>query len=196
MVRGAGCGCPVQGVRGASPPRTGDADIVNGMISPFLRHSGRFARRVAAISSTFTILAMSGATLAGQAARFDGRLPFRIDEAQPLNATVGPVKVTTVKVTNLGRGYGRGGYGPRMNTPSELTTVLRLAFDVNNPQDDDWEVTFTVEWLDKAGKVIDRAVKKEHYEGEAKIFNLDHPLLEYVLPMVAEVRVTLQGRLD
>lgn len=131
-----------------------------------------------------------------QAERFEGKLPFKVDESQAVNGFVGPVKVTTLKITNLGRGYGRGGFGPKMNTPSELTTVMRLAFDVNNPKDDDWEVTFTIELLDKAGKVIDRAAKKEHFEEEAKIYNFDHPVLEYVLPMVAEVRVTLQGRLD
>lgn len=145
------------------------------------------------------VLAMllSGSSPVGaQAERFEGKAPFRIDESQPINGVVGPVKVTTVKITNLGRGYGRGGFGPRMSSASELSTVLRLAFDVNNPRDDEWEVTFTVEFLDKSGKVIDRAAKKENYEGEAKIFNFDHPLLEYVLPMVHEVRVTLQGRLD
>ena len=78
----------------------------------------------------------------------------------------------------------------------ECVNLRRLAFDVDNPRDDEWEVTFTVEFLDKSGKIIDRAAKKESYEGEAKILNFDHPLLEYVLPLVHEVRVTLQGRLD
>jgi hypothetical protein len=152
-------------------------------------------RRIASLACAVGLLALTGG-LGAQAERFEGKLTFKMDESQPVNGAVGPVKVTTVKITNLGRGYGRGGFGPKMNTPSELSTVIRLAFDVNNPQDVDWEVTFTVELLDKAGKVIDRAAKKEHYEGEAKIFNFDHPILEYVLPMVTEVRVTLQGRLD
>jgi hypothetical protein len=128
--------------------------------------------------------------------RFEGRLPFKIDQSQPVNATVGPVKVTTLKVTNLGRGYGRGGFGPKMSAPSELSTTIRLAFDVDNPRDEDWELTFTVELLDKAGKIVDRAAKKENFDGEAKVFNFDHPLIEYALPMVAEVRVTLQARRD
>lgn len=155
----------------------------------------RQARR-AAILASLAALTLGGTWLAAQAERFEGKLPFKIDESQPLNGVVGPVKVSTVKITNLGRGYGRGGFGPRLNTPSELTTVIRLAFDVDNPRDDDWEVTFTVELLDRQGKIIDRSAKKEHFEGETKFFNFDHPLLEYVLPMVHEVRVTLQGRRD
>jgi hypothetical protein len=142
------------------------------------------------------LVAIATAGLGAQIERFEGKLPFKLDVSQPLNGAVGPVKVRMLKVTNLGRGYGRGGFSPKLNTPSELTTVLRLAFDVDNPVDDDWEVTFAVEFLDKSGKVIDRATKKEHYEGEAKVFNFDHPLLEYALPLIAEVRVTLQGRLD
>jgi hypothetical protein len=156
----------------------------------------RLLRRAALLATVLAILFSGSSPLSAQAERFEGKLPFRMDESQPVNGVIGPVKVTTLKITNLGRGYGRGGFGPKMSTPSELSTVVRLAFDVSNPRDDDWEVTFTLEFLDKSGKVIDRAAKKEHYEGEAKIFNFDHPLLEYVLPMVAEVRVTLQGRLD
>jgi len=143
-----------------------------------------------------TLALVAVATPGAQAERFEGKLPFKLDESQGVNGVVGPVKVTTVKITNLGRGYGRGGFGPKMNTPSELSTVVRLSFDVNNPRDEEWEVTFTVEFLDKAGKVIDRATKKEKYEGEAKIFNFDHPLLEYVVPMVSDVKVTLQGRVS
>jgi hypothetical protein len=172
-------------------------DIVMRMITlPSSGSCERLLRPIAMLAAVVAVVAASGSALGAQAERFEGKLPFKIDESQPLNGTVGPVKVATLKITNLGRGYGRGGFGPKINTPSELTTVLRLAFDVDNPRDDDWEVTFTVELLDKSGKIIDRAAKKEHYEGEAKIFNFDHPLLEYVLPMVHEVRVTLQGRLD
>lgn len=162
---------------------------------PWFRHSERSRPLVVLLAWTLVLMA-SSAVLLAQAERFERKLPFRIDESQPVNGAVGPVKVTTLKIANLGRGSGRGGFSPRLNTPSELTTVMRLAFDANNPQDDDWEVTFTIELLDKAGKVIDRAMKKEHFEGEAKIFNFDLPLLEYVVPMVSEVRITLQGRLD
>ncbi len=160
------------------------------------RLSERSLWRTAIVTALLAVVISGSGSVGAQAERFEGKVPFRMDESQPLDGVVGPVKVTTLKITNLGRGYGRGGFGPKMSTPSELTTVLRLAFDVNNPRDDDWEVTFTVELLDKSGKIIDRAAKKEHYEGEAKIFNFDYPLLEYVLPMVADVRVTLQGRLD
>jgi hypothetical protein len=151
-------------------------------------------RRFALLAVAALLTATTG--LGAQAERFEGKLPFKMDDSQPVNGQVGPVKVTTVKMTNLGRGYGRGGFGPKMNTPSELSTVIRLAFDVNNPRDEDWQVTFTAEFLDRNGKIIDRAAKKEGLEGEAKIVNFDHPLLEYVLPMVSEVRITLQGRVD
>jgi hypothetical protein len=141
-------------------------------------------------------LALTGATLTAQGDRFEKTVPFEVDQSHTLGGTVGPVSVSTLKITNLGRGYGRGGFGPRMGSNSELSTTLRLAFDVDNPRDDDWEVTFTVELLDRQGKVIDRSARKENFEDEAKVFNFDHPLLEYVLPAVTAVKVTLQGRRD
>jgi hypothetical protein len=117
------------------------------------------------------------------------------DKGVPLEATVGPVKVTGLKIADLGRGYSRGGISLRSaSPPSELSTTLRFTFDVDNPADEEWDVTFTVELVDKAGKVIDRASKKENYEDEAKALNIEHSIIEYALPLVSEVRITLQGR--
>ena len=44
--------------------------------------------------------------------------------------------------------------------------------------------------------MIDRATKKENWEEQAEIWNFDHPILEYVLPMVADVKISMSGRLD
>jgi hypothetical protein len=130
-----------------------------------------------------------------QTNRVEKTLPYRLDQSQKLDAKIGPVMIDNVKITNMGRGFGRGGFGPKGMQPSEGSTTLRLAFDVNNPGDD-WEITFVVEFLDKNGKVIDRATKKENWEEEAEIWNFDHPILEYVLPMVADVKISMSGRLD
>ncbi len=140
------------------------------------------------------LLVMAPAAIHAQN-RFDKTFAYQVDRAETLTAVVGPVKIGTVRITNLGRGYGRGGFGLRSaNPPSELSTTLRFAFDVDNPADEEWDVTFTVELLDKAGKTIDRATKRENYEDEAKALNLEHSILEYVLPLVSDVRVTLEGR--
>ena len=130
-----------------------------------------------------------------QTNRVEKTIPYRLDQSAKLDAKVGPVMIDNVKLTNMGRGFGRGGFGPKGMQPSEGSTTLRLAFDVNNPGDD-WEITFTVEFLDKNGKVIDRATKKKNWEEQAEIWNFDQPILEYVLPMVADVKISMSGRLD
>ena len=140
------------------------------------------------------VLALAG-TAAAQTNRFDKTFHFQIDEAAKLDAKVGPVKIDNVKVTNMGRGFGRGGFGPKGMQPSEGSTTLRLAFDVNNPGED-WEVAFSIEFLDKAGKVIDRVTRKHGWKEEAEIYKIDHPILEYVLPMISDVKISLSGRLD
>jgi hypothetical protein len=142
----------------------------------------------------FALLLASAVTPA-QTNRVEKTIPYRLDHMAKLDAKVGPVMIDNVKVTNMGRGFGRGGFGPKGLQPSEGSTTLRFAFDVNNPSED-WEVTFTVEFLDKAGKVIDRATKKQNWKEEAEIWNFDHPILEYVLPMVADVKISMSGRLD
>ena len=130
-----------------------------------------------------------------QVNRSERTVPFHLDQATRLEAKIGPVAIDNVTITNLGRGFGRGGFGPKGMQPSEGSTTLRLAFDVNNPGED-WEVTFTIEFLDKAGKVIDRLTKKHGWKEEAEIYKVDHPILEYVVPMISDVKISLSGRLD
>jgi hypothetical protein len=149
------------------------------------------ARMGLAALALFVVPALAPA----QTNRTEKTIPYKLDQSQKLDAKVGPVMIDNVKITNMGRGFGRGGFGPKGMQPSEGSTTLRLAFDVNNPGED-WEITFVVEFLDKNGKVIDRATKKENWEEQAEIWNFDHPILEYVLPQVADVKISMSGRLD
>ena len=156
-----------------------------------MRRTGIFPRMFCALG---TIVSLGVGNVVAQGDRFETKVPFKLDQSLNLDAKVGPVRFSTVKITSLGRGYGRGSIGLKPQA-SELSTTLRLAFDVNNPGED-WVITYTVEFLDRNGKPIDRATKREGYEGETKITNLDHPILEYIVPLIADVRITLNGRLD
>ena len=95
-----------------------------------------------------------------QTNRVEKTVPYRLDASTKVDAKVGPVMIDNVKITNMGRGFGRGGFGPKGMQPSEGSTTLRFAFDVNNPGED-WEITFTLEFYDKAGKLIDRSPEAE-----------------------------------
>lgn len=123
---------------------------------------------------------------------------FQKGKIIPLAVTAGPIKINSVEFTDLGRAAGQGGIAGRMrSTPaSELSTTLRARFDAENPKSDEWELTATVEFLDKNGKAIDRVTKKESYEGEAKPWNYDHQILEYVVPAIAQVRIKFAARFD
>ncbi len=126
--------------------------------------------------------------------RAERTVSFATGKAIALNAKVGPVNIQSVEFSDRGR-VASGLPGLR-TTPSETSTLLRAHFVVENPSADEWEVTFTVEFRDRNGKVIDRAVKKSSWEGQAKPYDFDHPVLAYVVPLIAEVRIGLEGRLD
>jgi hypothetical protein len=154
--------------------------------------SSFISRRTCAVLAALALISMP---LAAQDNRADQTVPFEFGKAHPLTTVAGPVQIKSLTMTNLGRGYARTVLGVRTAAPpSELTTTLRLVFAVDNPTDDEWDVTFTVEFMDKAGKVVDRTSKKENYEDETANLTIEHPLLEYVLPMISEVRVTVMGR--
>ena len=143
-------------------------------------------------------------TLAGTAAATSGSqdsslraervVSFVAGKSIALNAKVGPVNVESVEFSDRGRVT--SGLPGLRTTPPETSTVLRGHFVVENPSADEWEVTFTVEFRDKDGKVIDRTIKKAKWEGQARPLDIDHPILVYVIPSIAEVRITLEARLD
>jgi hypothetical protein len=134
--------------------------------------------------------------------RADRTVEFRTGRAHPLNVTVGPVKVESVEFSDLGRGYGRGGKPGNLlgrvagANESEASTTLRARFMAENPTTDDWVVRFTLEFLDREGRVIEKVSKSEGWEGEARPYNLEHSILSYVVPLIARVRISFEARLD
>jgi hypothetical protein len=125
--------------------------------------------------------------------RFEKTVAWTTGKLIDLNATVGPVRIGKAEFENLGTGG--GGIASRIRG-SDTETTLRATFDGENPKEDEWVVTFTLEFLDSRGKLIDRAVGKEGFEGEAKNARVDHAILEYVVPMISRVRIKLEARLD
>jgi hypothetical protein len=135
--------------------------------------------------------------------RAERAFDFRFGRAMDIKATVGPVRVSSVEFSDLGKGYGRGGglagrlraAAPGLND-SDASTMIRAHFLAENPQSDEWAVSFTLEFVDKAGALIDSVTKRSTWEGEAKPYDLDHQMLTYVVPMIARVRVKMEARLD
>jgi hypothetical protein len=136
---------------------------------------------------------MSGARQ--ESLRAERTVPYKTSEPHRLGVVVGPVKVSSVRFSDLGRAARPFGI-PVPGRASEFSTTLRSAFEAENPKPEDWEVTFTVEYLDRAGKIIDRAQRSGEFEGEAKTFQIDHDLLTYVIQYVDHVRIRIEAKLD
>jgi hypothetical protein len=155
--------------------------------------AGRVSRRT--LLAALMVLAWA-LPLVAQEDRFESKQAFALDKPMLLDGKAGPVKVTTLKITDLGLGYKSSGINitRTIAPPSELSTTLRFAMDVNNPTHEEWQVTFTIELLDKSGKVIERVTKKENYDNEMDRLVIEHPLLQYVMPLISDVKVTLAGK--
>ena len=148
----------------------------------------------AALMFVSGLVTAAGHTPQETSLRAQRTVAYSLGKPHALNAKVGPVTVHSVELSDRGRPA--SGLPGLRSTPSEMSTTLRARFAVENPSADEWEVAFTVEFRDKDGKVIDRAVKKSTWEGEAKPYDFDHVILSYVLPQIADVRITLEARLD
>jgi hypothetical protein len=113
----------------------------------------------------------------------------------PLDVKVADVTVRSIEFSNRGRPSG-GFTGLMRSSVPETSTVLRAHLVAENPTADEWEVTFTLDFLDKAGALIDRTTHKSSWEGEAKATDSDHAILSYVVPQIAKVRIRMVARLD
>jgi hypothetical protein len=154
------------------------------------------------ISGLFALLVFTAALAPAGAQearslRFEKTIKYQTGKLIDLDATVGPVRIAKVELSQPGGDSGsimgrlRGGGGS-----SETQSTIRASFDAENPEEDEWVVTFTLDFLDSKGKLIDRVVGKEGLEGEAKVVDVDHSILTYVIPLIDRVEVKLEARLD
>ena len=159
----------------------------------------------AAALALFALAALAG--IGGSAAaqegslRFEKTVTFQRDRLIELGAKVGPVRIAQVQFSTESGGDGGGGIGDRIRSRmpgggGDTSTTIRASFDSENPRDQEWVVTYTLEFLDANGKLIDRVTKKESFEGEADVVKVERPILTYVLPMVSKVRIRLEAALD
>ena len=145
----------------------------------------------------FLALGASIAALAQESSlRAERVVTFGTGKSNSLSVKIGPVNIQSVEFSDRGRAGGGFGGAVRGAIASETSTTIRSHFLAENPTADDWQVTFTLEFLDRSGKIIDRVSRKENWDREAKPFDLDHPILQYVVPFIAQVRIKLEGRLD
>ena len=149
-----------------------------------------------AIVSCLAIGASIAALAQDSSLRAERVLTYTTGKSFPLSAKIGPISIQSVEFSD--RGHGGGGFGSvlRAAVVSETSTTIRSHFLAENPTSDDWQVTFTLEFLDKSGKLIDKVSRKEKWDAEAKPFDFDHAILQYVVPLIAQVRIKLEGQRD
>jgi len=157
------------------------------------------AGRVAGMAGVVTaLILMAPLSLRAQESslRAERTVDYKVGQAATVSAKVGSVNVQTVEFTERSRITGGLSTVITGGTYSETVLTVRAHIVSENPTDKDWEVTFTIEYLDKSGKLIDRVSKKGSWEGESKALDIDHPLLSYVLPLIAQVRIKMEAKLD
>jgi hypothetical protein len=156
---------------------------------------------VLAALALFALLAVVAPAPAQEGSlRFEKTVPFTRDQLITLGARVGPVRVANVRF-DVGGGGGGGIRGTIMSRmpgggDPEVSSTVRASFDTENPSEEEWVVTYTLDFLDRDGKLIDRATAKKGFEGEATTYTLEHSTLKYVLPFVSRVMVKLEAKYD
>src|ERR671921_295789 len=105
-------------------------------------------RNTLAIATLLSLISMtSPASAQERSLRFEKTVDWKLGKLIELNATVGPVRVAkvefaqpeggSVKDSIVGRIRGGGGGS------SETQATIRAGFDSENPEEDEWVVTYT-----------------------------------------------------
>ena len=84
----------------------------------------------------------------------------------------------------------------RVGNDSQASTLLKGRIHAENPSADEWAVTFTIEFLDKGGAVVDKITKRSTWEGEVNTYEFEHPVLAYTVSLIERVRITMEAKLD
>lgn len=149
-------------------------------------------------SVALLLLAFTAVAASGQPSlRAEKTLKYQTDNPIALDVRVGPAKVASLRIT-LGApsGFGAAMKAKMAKTDPETQTTFQFAFDTENPNAEQWEVTYTVEFLDTKGTVIDRFTSKAEYEGEAKTSTFEHSMLKAAVPLIDRIRVKFQAAKD
>ena len=155
-------------------------------------------RTIVAMAVVAAAVATTGGLATQDSAlKADRTVDFRSARTMDLKATVGPVRVASVEFTDLGKSVTSGRLGRlRVGNDSEASTVLKGRIQAENPSTDEWAVTFTIEFLDKSGAVVDKITKRSTWEGEAKAYDFEHPILAYAVPFIERIRIAMEAKLD
>lgn len=159
-------------------------------------------RKTVALAAVSLLAALTAGRAQEGSLRFEKTVAFDRGELIQLGARVGPVRVANVSI-DVGGGGGAGA-GIRERVMSrmpgggdpEVTSTIRASFDTENPSEEEWVVTYTLDFFDAKGRLIDRATGKKGFEGEADTYVLEHSTLSYILPFIARVKISLTAKYD
>ena len=152
---------------------------------------------VSAALVTVGVMVASGVAAQESTLKADRTVDFRSARTMDLNVTVGPVRLASVEFIDLGRSAASGRLGRfKVGNDSEASTILKGRIQAENPSTDEWAVSFAIEFLDKSGTVVDKITRRSTWEGEAKTYEFEHPMLSYAVPQIERARIAMEAKLD
>jgi len=117
-------------------------------------------------------------------------LDFALDRTIPLHVTVGDLEIRDLRITRDDRRLFDQVLPPRGG--QSRFSWLQYAVFVENPADVSWNLGVRIRLLDRAGAIIDEFEFRERvWRGRAKKVDLRRITLNYVIPLIDKVEITL-----
>jgi len=120
---------------------------------------------------------------------FETTVDFEFVRKIMLEGQVGEVEIRGVEFTS---GSGKGGiFG---SSDADLKASITARLDCSTTADKKWKIDFTIQYLDGEGNPIDRAKGNASLKAEAKVVEVNHTTLKYVVPLIKKVRISAVGK--
>ncbi len=155
--------------------------------------SSRLGWRAAAALAALLLTWIAPA--AAQDLTWETTIDFAFNQKVSLEGAVGPVEIRGVEfVQPTGKGgLGKAIKGTFTSGDDDLKGTVITRLELATTSATKWKAEFMIEFLDADGELIDRARGNASLKSEAKLVEVSHTTLKWVLTKVVKVRIASQG---
>jgi hypothetical protein len=124
---------------------------------------------------------------------FQTTVKFSQLQKTSLEGSAGDIGVEAVEFEVAGA-KGGGISGALSSADTEMQAIITVRLTLENSADTKVKFDATVEFLDKDGHIIDRAMKSDNFKKSERTFDFKHTTLRWAVDHITQARVTVQQK--
>jgi len=120
---------------------------------------------------------------------FETTVSFELVKKTTLEGKAGEIEIRGVEFGSKGAKGGVFG-----SSDADLKATISAQFDCSTTAEKKQKVSFTIQFLDGNGDLIDRASNNGSLKEESKLIDVNLTTLRYVVPLIKQVKITAKSK--